>query len=250
MEDFTIFPAIDLRGGKVVRLEEGDPSRQTVFSNDPAEVADRFLKAGARWLHVINLDGAFGDTQQARQNERAIARILEITSSLEAHIQVGGGLRTIGAIRDLLDLGVQRVILGTLAVEQPQAVADAIRQWGADRIAVSVDLRAGIMQTHGWQKSALLPLEEWLQGLADEGLRWVMITDVERDGMLSGANPQMADWLKADSRLRLVLAGGVSRKADIQAARTAGLAGVIIGRALYTGELNLSELLREVSDAG
>lgn len=250
MEDFTIFPAIDLRSGKVVRLQEGDPYRQTVFSNEPADVAYRFLRNGARWLHVINLDGAFGDTHQARQNERAISRILEVTSPLEAQIQVGGGLRSIEAVRRLFDMGVQRVILGTLAVEQPQTVADAIRQWGADRVAVSVDLRAGIVQTHGWQKSARLPVNEWLQRLVDEGLRWVMVTDVERDGMLSGANPQMAVWLKSDSRLRLVLAGGVSQKADIQAAKTTGLAGVIIGRALYTGDLNLSELLREVSDAG
>lgn len=250
MEDFTIFPAVDLRSGKVVRLEEGDPSRQTVFSNEPADVAYRFLKAGARWLHVINLDGAFGDAHQAKQNETAIEGILQITSAFEANLQVGGGLRSVEAIRRLFDMGVQRVILGTLAVEQPQAVIDTIHQWGADRIAVSVDLRAGKVQTHGWQKSAFLPVNEWLQRLADEGLRWVMVTDVERDGMLSGANPQMAEWLKSDSRLRLVLAGGVSRQADIQAARTAGLAGVIIGKALYTGELNLPELLREVSDAG
>ncbi|GAP10421.1 1-(5-phosphoribosyl)-5-[(5-phosphoribosylamino) methylideneamino] imidazole-4-carboxamide isomerase [Bellilinea caldifistulae] len=250
MSDFTIFPAIDLRDGKVVRLELGDPTRQTIFSEDPAEVAYRFFRSGAKWLHVINLDGAFGDERRARKNETAIARILEITPEFGGKIQVGGGLRSMKASERLLAMGVNRVIFGTLAVEQPQQVTGCIRQWGSERIAVSVDLRAGKIQTHGWQQSAQMEPGEWLYRLADEGLRWVMVTDVERDGMLSGANPEVTLWVRQDKRLKVVLAGGVSRLVDIQVAHRSGLAGVIIGRALYSGELNLPEVLKEVTHAG
>ncbi|MFN7037129.1 MAG: 1-(5-phosphoribosyl)-5-[(5-phosphoribosylamino)methylideneamino]imidazole-4-carboxamide isomerase [Bellilinea sp.] len=250
MNDFTIYPAIDLRDGKVVRLELGDPSRQTVFGHNPAEAAYRFLSAGAKWLHVVNLDGAFGDERRARRNETALAQILEITPEFDGKIQVGGGLRSLKSIEHLLAMGVKRVILGTLAVEQPQAVIESIRRWGADRIAVSADLRAGKIQTHGWRQSADMQPEKWLQQMADEGLRWVVVTDVERDGMLNGANPEIAVWLQRDSRLRAILAGGVSRMADIQAARRSGLAGVIIGRALYSGELNLTEVFKEIANAG
>lgn len=250
MNKFTVFPAIDLKDGKVVRLELGDPSRQTVFSSDPAKTAYDFLSAGAKWLHVVNLDGAFGDEQRARKNETAIAQILEITPEFDGKVQVGGGLRSMKAIESLLAMGVNRVILGTLAVEQPEIVRDALRRWGSERIAVSVDLRAGRLQTHGWLKNTERQPEEWLSGLAQAGLRWVMVTDVERDGMLSGANLQLAMRYSVDTNLRVVLAGGVSRMNDIHQAKSNGLAGVIIGRALYSGELNLSEVLKELSDAG
>lgn len=250
MNKFTVFPAIDLRDGKVVRLELGDPSRQTVFSSDPAKTAYDFLSAGAKWLHVVNLDGAFGDEQRAKKNETAIAQILEITPEFEGKVQVGGGLRSMKAIESLLAMGVNRVILGTLAVEQPQIVRDVLRRWGAERIAVSVDLRAGRIQTHGWMKSTERQPEEWLEELVLAGLRWVIVTDVERDGVLSGANLQLALRFSRDSNLRVVLAGGVSMINEIHQARNNGLAGVIIGRALYSGELNLSEVLKEFSDAG
>lgn len=250
MEEFTIFPAIDLRDGKVVRLELGDPSRQTVFSDHPAEVAYQFLSAGAKWLHVINLDGAFGDERGARRNEMAIAQILEITPEFGGKIQVGGGIRSVKVIKRLLSMGVDRLILGTLAVEQPQIVIESVAQWGPERIAVSVDLRAGRIQTHGWQQSVDMKPSVWLQRLADEGLRWVVVTDVERDGILIGANPEITQSLPQDERLRVVLAGGVSRLEDIQIARRKGLAGVIIGRAFYSGELNLPEVLRMISNVG
>ncbi len=250
MNDFTVFPAIDLRDGKVVRLEMGDPTRESVFSDDPAEVARRFLVQGAKWLHVINLDGAFGDEQKARKNELAIRKIVEVTKEFEAKIQVGGGLRSVEVIERLVSMGVGRVILGTLAVNQPESVLDWLQRWGTERIAVSLDLRGGKMQTHGWLQSSEIQPEKWLEGLVRQGVRWVMVTDVERDGMLSGANPKEALRLKIDADLRIVLAGGVSSMADIQAARLIGLAGVIIGRALYTGELSLSEVLKEISNAG
>lgn len=250
MDDFFIFPAIDLRQGRVVRLQEGDPNRETVFSTDPAEVAYRFLSAGARWLHVINLDGALGEEEAARANETAIAQILEITPEFNAHIQVGGGVRSMEAITRLLRMGVRRVILGTLAIQQPQTLAAAIARWGAERIAYSLDLRQGEVQIHGWQRSAPYDPAEVLARLADYGLRWVIFTDVQRDGMLTGANLDIAAALARDPRLRVILAGGVTHIEEVRQARTRGLAGVIVGRALYTGELDLATLLAEASHAG
>lgn len=249
-KDFTVFPAVDLRDGQVVRLELGDPNRQTIFSSDPAQTARRFLSEGARWLHVVNLDGAFGDAKRAKKNEIALRQILEVISQFQGKVQVGGGLRSIKEIERLLEMGVSRVILGTLAVEQPCVVREALQYWGADRIAVSVDLREGKIQTHGWMKSTEKHPEEWLEELVQAGLRWVMVTDVERDGMLGGANLQLALKFSRDSNLRVVLAGGVSQMSDIHQAKHNGLAGVIIGRALYSGQLNLPSVLEEIADAG
>jgi phosphoribosylformimino-5-aminoimidazole carboxamide ribotide isomerase len=253
MNEFVIFPAIDLRQGRVVRLQEGDPNRETVFSTDPAEVAYRFLRAGARWLHVINLDGALGEAQAARANERAIAQILEITPEFGAQIQVGGGVRSMEAIARLRAMGVGRVILGTLAIQQPQTLAAAIARWGAEHIAYSLDLRQGEVQIQGWQRSAPYNPREVLARLADYGLRWVIYTDVTRDGLLSGANLEQAAALTRDPRLRIILAGGVNSIAEVQAARRLGLAGVIIGRALYDGRIDPDALFgqeEEVADAG
>ncbi len=250
MNSFTIFPAIDLRGGNVVRLEEGDPARETLFSPDPVEVANRFLSAGARWLHLINLDGAFGDESTARKNETAILKILEIAFEFGGQIQVGGGIRSERTIDRLLAMGVKRVILGTLAFQAPELVAAALLRWGDERIAVSMDLRHGKIQTHGWQKTIEISPDVWIGHLTETGLRWVILTDVERDGRLGGANLDLIKLLPEDDRLHPVLAGGVGNLNDIRMARQAGFAGVIIGRALYTGELNLRELIKEVSNAG
>ncbi|KPL82134.1 hypothetical protein SE15_13690 [Thermanaerothrix daxensis] len=250
MPEFTVFPAIDLRQGRVVRLQEGDPARETVFSTDPAEVARRFLTAGARWLHVINLDGALGETAAAQANEVAIAQIAALAAEYDAQIQVGGGVRSMEAIARLLGMGVGRVILGTLAIQQPQTLAAAIARWGAERIAYSLDLRQGEVQIHGWQRSAPYDPAEVLARLADYGLRWVIFTDVQRDGMLTGANLDTAATLARDPRLCVILAGGVTHLEEVRQARARGLAGVIVGRALYTGELDLATLLAEASHAG
>ncbi len=250
MPEFTVFPAIDLRQGRVVRLQEGDPARETVFSTNPAEVARRFLTAGARWLHVINLDGALGETAAARANEAAITQIATLAAEYDAQIQVGGGVRSMEAIARLLGMGVGRVILGTLAIQQPQTLAAAIARWGAERIAYSLDLRQGEVQIHGWQRSAPYDPAEVLARLADYGLRWVIFTDVQRDGMLTGANLDTAAALARDPRLCVILAGGVTHLEEVRQARVRGLAGVIVGRALYTGELDLATLLAEASHAG
>lgn len=141
--DFLVFPAIDLRAGQVVRLAEGDPARQTAYSNDPAAAARRWLSEGANWLHVVNLDGAFDQPDAA--NRAALRAILAVAAQAGAKVQFGGGLRSLDAVRQALDLGVARVVLGTLAVEQPDLLAQAVRQWGAERVAAGLDARDGII---------------------------------------------------------------------------------------------------------
>ncbi len=148
---FTIYPAIDLRGGKVVRLKEGDPAQMTSYSDDPAETAKRWLDAGAAWLHVVNLDGAFGESDNV--NRAALASILKFG----VRVQFGGGMRSLESIEAALSLGVSRAILGTIAIEQPEIVRDALSRFGAEQIAVGIDARDGFVRTRGWKDNSGVP---------------------------------------------------------------------------------------------
>lgn len=243
---FTIYPAIDLRGGKVVRLKEGDPARMTSYSDDPAETARKWLGMGAQWLHVVNLDGAFGEGDNA--NRAALESILK----LGARVQFGGGIRSIESIADVLRLGVSRAILGTIAVEQPEIVADALTRFGADKIAVGIDARDGLVRTRGWKDNSgvsAIDLALQMQTLRQAqggavGLRTVIFTDVSRDGLGSGLNIPSTRELAERSGLDVIASGGVHTIDDVIAAKDAGLAGCIIGRALYDGTVDLEKTLQ------
>jgi len=243
MGAFTIFPAIDLRHGQVVRLQEGDPARQTTYSADPAETAARWLAAGSAWLHVVNLDGAFDQPDSA--NRMALTQILSVAAVHRAKVQFGGGLRTPAAVEAVLSSGVERAILGTLAIEQPQTVAALIARWGAGRIAVSLDTRSGQVQVHGWQSSGGVSALDAARNLAGKGLRWLVFTDIGRDGLQKGLNLKSTRQVAAESGLQVIASGGVAGPQDIRNACRAGLAGVIVGKALYEGWIDLSELLME-----
>ncbi|MBI4761813.1 MAG: 1-(5-phosphoribosyl)-5-[(5-phosphoribosylamino)methylideneamino]imidazole-4-carboxamide isomerase [Chloroflexota bacterium] len=233
-----VYPAIDLRGGKVVRLKQGDPARQTVYSSDPAETARRWLEAGARWLHVVNLDGAFGESEDA--NLSALEAIL----SLGACVQFGGGLRSLEAIARALDLGVSRVILGTLAVEDPALVAQALTRFGTEKIAVGIDARDGLVRTRGWQTDGGVPALDLALQMRTLGLRTVIFTDIRRDGLGGGLNLPATRELAQASGLDAIASGGVHTLEDVRAVKEAGLAGVIIGRALYDGTVELASALK------
>mgnify|MGYP000483549720 CR=1 FL=1 len=237
---FTIFPAIDLRAGQVVRLQEGDPHRQTNYSAEPRETARRWIEAGAGWLHVVNLDGAFDQPDQA--NRRALQSILAEAAQGGVQVQFGGGLRSLEAIAAAFEAGVQRVMLGTLAVEQPAALEEALRRWGAERVGASLDARGGRVQVRGWQNATPATALELAQSLAAQGLRWLVFTDIARDGLQTGLNLPATVELARASGLRVIASGGVSSLADVDAARAAGLAGVIVGRALYEGSINPQKL--------
>ena len=238
--EFTIYPAIDLRQGKVVRLKQGDPQRQTVYGEDPAAAAVRWLEAGARWLHVVNLDGAFGKADAA--NRRALAEILKVAEGYGAQVQFGGGMRSLADVDQALEMGVGRAVLGTLAAEQPEALEEGLKRFGAQRLAAGVDARDGLVRVRGWAEATNLRAVDLAQKMAELGLRWLIFTDVARDGVGSGLNLDSTLELANSSGLNVIASGGVDSLEDIRGAQEAGLPGVIVGRALYEGKIDPEEL--------
>jgi len=242
---FTLYPAIDLHRGQVVRLQQGDLARQTVYASDPAAIARRWLREGARWLHVVNLDGAFGQRDAA--NRAALQAILQEAAARGARVQFGGGLRSLDAAGEALRSGVSRVVLGTLAARQPEAVAEALRRWGPERIAVGIDAREGRVQVSGWAEATDLEAATFARRLAALGLRTVIFTDIARDGLQTGLALEATAALQAASGLEVIASGGVASLDDLRAAKAAGLAGAIVGRALYEGALTVAEALQALT---
>lgn len=237
MRQWNIYPAIDLRGGRVVRLQQGDPDREQSYHSDPLEVARKWQAAGARWLHVVDLDAAFGEPDLL--NQAALGRIL----SIGLEVQFGGGLRSLEALRQATDLGVSRVVLGTAAVEKPELVGEAILRLGSARVAVAIDTRVGRVRTRGWRVDTPITFGELGRRCADQGVRWLIHTSILRDGMgrglAAGDSAALAEW----TGLSVIASGGVRSLADVEGAYAAGLAGVIIGRALYDGHVSLAQAL-------
>lgn len=248
MSRLTIYPAIDLRAGQVVRLKEGDPSRQTTYSPDPALTARNWLEAGARWLHVVNLDGAFDENDSA--NQAALRAILDTAKSFEARVQFGGGIRSMEMIERVLNLGVSRVVLGTIAIEQPQVVMDAIKRFGDEAIAIGIDARNGMVRVRGWQSDSGISATELALQMRDAGVRLLVFTDISRDGLGSGLNIPSTCALAEISGLEVIASGGVSTIEDVLSAQDANLSGVIIGRALYDGTIDLKAALNFVNHYG
>ena len=240
---FEVYPAIDIRKGTVVRHQEGDPSRQTVFDADPVAVAKQWADAGARWIHVVNLDGAFGESNAMQELLPALCRV-------GPHIQLGGGIRSLVNVEAALNAGAARVVLGTVAVERPELVREAAVRFGSQAIAVGIDARGGHVRTHGWQTDGGLTAVEVGRQVKAMGVEIVIHTDIAQDGLLSGVSAQASAELAQATGLRVIASGGVAGLEDIQRVRRAGLAGVIVGRALYEGRISLKEALADDSDRG
>jgi phosphoribosylformimino-5-aminoimidazole carboxamide ribotide isomerase len=241
MDEFIIYPAIDMRGGKVVRLAQGDLARQTTYGDDPAAVARRWLDEGAQWLHVVNLDGAFGEGGAA--NLAALERIV----ATGARVQFGGGMRTFDDFERVLGLGVARAIVGTAAIENPELVPEVIARFGPDRIGGGIDARDGRVRVRGWTADSGVDAISLARTLRNAGVEIAVFTDVARDGIGAGVNVVATAALAQSSGLRVIASGGVSSADDIRRVRDAGLAGVIVGRALYEGHVTLQKLL-EIGD--
>ena len=233
-----IYPSLDLRGGKVVRLRQGDPNQQTTYSDDPIATAKRWIDAGAEWLHVVNLDGAFATVND---NESVVASL----TALGTPVQFGGGLRSLDDIQRAFDLGISRVVIGTLAVEQPEIIRAVIERWGSEAVAVGLDARNGKVATRGWQQvSEVSPVELGLQ-VARYGARHALYTDVSRDGELKGVNVESTVELARKTGLQVIASGGVSSYEDIRALRDSGsVAGAILGTAIYEGLIDVAEAIR------
>lgn len=260
-----ILPAIDLRHGRCVRLRQGDPNAETVFSDDPAAMAQHWVWQGAQWLHVVNLDGAFGQKaklagstidlspdQLASDQQQAalpinLQRLHAMRQVVDVPIQFGGGIRSLEDVALALALGASRVVLGTVAVREPAIVREALARFGPDRIVIGIDARDGRIATHGWAQTSKLEAAELAGAMKEAGVQRVVYTDISRDGMLIGVNVTATAELARRSGLAVIASGGVSDIEDIQRLldyESDGIEGVITGQAIYTGVLDLREAIR------
>ena len=283
-----IYPAIDLRKGRCVRLRRGDPNAETVFSDNPAQMARHWESLGAEWLHVVNLDGAFGgssdfhpkvqrlspdaldgrkssgETEQGLEpREDAddsgpeknlpinLQRLIQIRQAVDIPIQFTGGLRSVEDIELAFSLGADRIILGTAAVRDPELVRIALKRWGVSRVVVGLDAKDGMVATHGWQKVSQVSAVDLGHRMAALGVKLALFTDISRDGLLSGVNVQSTATLADLTGMQVIASGGVAGLDDIHALKRHehyGIDGVIIGQALYTNALELPDAI-EIGNA-
>ncbi len=234
-----VIPAIDLMGGKAVRLVRGERSQGTTYADDPVEVVRRFADAGARRVHVVDLDGAFAGAPAQRA---LIGRMVELARSRGVAVQTGGGIRSAATVDELIDLGVDAVVVGTLAVREP-AVVQALCSQHAGRIVVAADARDGKVAVSGWQERSELDASALARAAASWGAAAILYTDVARDGMQSGVAVEATAALQAMVSIPVYASGGVGSLEDLDACAAAGIAGVVLGRALYEGAIGLEEAL-------
>ncbi|MEW6034611.1 MAG: 1-(5-phosphoribosyl)-5-[(5-phosphoribosylamino)methylideneamino]imidazole-4-carboxamide isomerase [Chloroflexota bacterium] len=239
--DIELIPAVDLRAGKCVRLYQGDYGRETVFSEQPVDMALHWQSMGAPRLHIVDLDGA----SQGRVCHWEV--IAEIARRTTVPLQVGGGIRDLPAIEKLLSVGVERAILGTSAVEAPTLVGTACSKFG-DRIVVSVDDRSGLVATHGWRKPTQVGVVEMIESMAVLGVRRIIYTDITRDGTLERPDFVGIGELVPRVSLPIIVAGGISSLDDLLHLREMGVEGAIIGQALYAGRIDLKKALEVLGD--
>ncbi|WP_068116363.1 1-(5-phosphoribosyl)-5-[(5-phosphoribosylamino)methylideneamino]imidazole-4-carboxamide isomerase [Tropicimonas marinistellae] len=238
-----LYPAIDLKDGNCVRLLKGDMDKATVFGSDPAAQARQFEAAGCEWLHLVDLNGAF---EGRPVNGAAVEAILSATS---VPVQLGGGIRDLATIEMWLGKGVARVILGTVAVENPELVREAAALFPG-KVAVGLDARNGRVATRGWAEETTQTVTELAGQLEDAGIAAIIYTDIDRDGAMQGPNVAATEALARATTIPVIASGGVSSLADIEALRDAvGIAGVISGRALYDGALDLEAALAALAPA-
>ncbi len=230
-----VIPAIDLRGGRCVRLFRGDYSAETVYDDDPVEVAVRFQTEGARRLHIVDLDAARGDG-----SNRGIVR--EICRAIAIPVQLGGGLRTIAAVEEAVEDGAARAILGTAAALEPGFVAETVEHFG-DHVLVAVDVKDGRLMTHGWREEGPR-VEEAVPALTDAGAPRFLATSIQKDGTMDGPDLELYERVLALTDRPVVASGGVRVADDVRALRDLGLEAVVVGKALYSGTMRIEEVVR------
>jgi phosphoribosylformimino-5-aminoimidazole carboxamide ribotide isomerase len=232
-----IWPAIDLRGGKCVRLQQGDYNRETIFGDDPAEMARRWIAEGAQYLHLVDLDGARDGTSANRQV------VAEILDAVDIPCELGGGVRDESTIRSWLDAGLERLVIGTQAIKEPDWFREMCRRY-PERLVLGVDARDGRVATDGWLDVSDVAATDLAQQYADEPLAAIVYTDIAKDGMMAGPNlPAMRD-MNESVKLQVVASGGVSSLEDVGQLAGIGMAGCIIGRSLYEGKLTIAEAIK------
>lgn len=241
-----IFPAIDIRGGKCVRLLKGDFAKETVFSDKPEEMAKKWQAQGAQFLHLVDLDGALAGSPQN------LATVEKILAAVDIPVELGGGIRTLESIDEVLALGVRRVILGSVAVRDPELVKTACAKYG-DRIVVGIDAKDGIVAVDGWGVSGDVEATALAKEMKKAGVKTIIYTDISRDGTLAGVNVEATAKLARESGVAVVASGGVKSIADIEGLKPyekAGIEGVIVGKSIYMGTLDLAEAIEIAAKEG
>lgn len=233
-----LYPAIDMKNGQCVRLRQGEFKDVTVYSDQPWKAAAHWQEQGASFLHLVDLDGALAGRSV---NEEAIRKIV---SSLSIPVEIGGGIRTEEAIRNMLSLGVRRVIIGTKAVEHPEFLKDMVEKFGPDAIVAGVDAKNGLVAVEGWAKVSSMTALDLCMKMKEYGVMHIIYTDISRDGMLSGPNVAETKKLTDDTGLDVIASGGVSCMEDLRKLHEAGIKGAVIGKALYEKRISLSEAIR------
>jgi phosphoribosylformimino-5-aminoimidazole carboxamide ribotide isomerase len=242
MTSFQILPSIDVRGGKVVDLYQGDFSKETVYEDTAEAVAQSFVRAGAAWIHMVDLDGSRDGT---RQNDPAIRRVAEIAGAAGLRLELGGGIRSLESIETALALGIHRVVIGTAAVERPGLVDEAVAHFGAEAIVVGIDSRNGMVATRGWTADSSLKATDMARQMVERGAVRFVCTDITRDSTLTAPNFEALEEisLAVEGKAHVIASGGVTTIEQVTRLRELGLEGAIIGSALYAGKLKLEDAL-------
>ena len=239
-----VIPAIDLLGGRCVRLYQGDYARATVYDADPVETARRWERMGARRVHVVDLDGA-------RAGEpRNLDMIRRIAGAVGVPVQTGGGIRNLDAVRDALSAGAERVMLGTAAAREPRVVLDACAEFGEDAVVVAVDSRGGRVAVSGWTDESGVRATDLIRRMSAAGVQTFLCTDIARDGALQGPNCELMRELAGIAGGGVIAAGGIAAVEHLAALAETGVGGAVIGKALYTGDIDLAEAIRAVGEIG
>jgi phosphoribosylformimino-5-aminoimidazole carboxamide ribotide isomerase len=239
---FIIYPAIDMRGGKCVRLLQGDYAKETVYGDSPFEMAKQFANQGAEWIHMVDLDGA---KDGKRVNETFV---IQAAKELNVKVQIGGGIRSEEDIARYLENGIERVIIGSVAVSNPDFTIEMIQKYGK-KIAIGIDAKDGYVATHGWVNTSKLMALELGKRLAAAGAETFIFTDIATDGMLSGPNLEAIERMAQETGKQVVASGGVGKLNDLKALKglmPLGVSGAIVGKAIYEGRFSVVEALKEV----
>ncbi|MDO5609105.1 MAG: 1-(5-phosphoribosyl)-5-[(5-phosphoribosylamino)methylideneamino]imidazole-4-carboxamide isomerase [Capnocytophaga sp.] len=231
-----IIPAIDLIGGKCVRLTKGDYDTKKQYHSDPLEVAKNYEDCGIRYLHLVDLDGA---KQGSPQNLNVLEKI---ASQTNLHVDFGGGLRNTGALQSAFDAGAKQITAGSIAVSEPETVTQWIEKYGSDAIILGADCKDGMIATHGWQETSSLSVFDFIENYHRKGIQYVICTDIAKDGMLQGASVELYKEILAKTPVHLVASGGVTTLADLDELSAIGCGSAIIGKAIYEGTIHLKEL--------
>jgi phosphoribosylformimino-5-aminoimidazole carboxamide ribotide isomerase len=233
-----LYPAIDVKNGKCVRLKQGQFDQETVYSNSPADIAKRWEEAGSSFIHVVDLDGALDGKWT---NKEAISSIVK---AVKIPVQTGGGVRSLNDIKLRLEVGINRVILGTLAIKQPEIVKEAIDLFGAEKIVVGIDAKDGMVAVHGWEEVSSVSALDLCLKMKAYGVTTIVYTDIAKDGMMSGPNIEQTKALVEKTGLDIIASGGVSNIEDLKNVASINAEGAIIGKALYTDAINLEEAVQ------